>query len=251
MLNDPFRGGTHLPDITVVAPVFVGARRSRNSATKAADFFVAARAHHADIGGTYAGSMGPCREIYQEGFRIPPVKIVRGGQIDRDVMELLLNNVRTPEEREGDLRAQLAACHTGEARLRELCARYGISRVQKASNALLDYSEQMMRAFLATVPPGAYDAEDFLDDDGVSESPVNIAVRITIPAPQVAQTTKVGPRRRLHRQLAAGRGQHQCGGSHYVFRVLLCISAACYGKMSLQLPDSCDPFDSSRPQERS
>ena len=82
---------------------------------------MAARAHHADIGGTYAGSMGPCREIYQEGFRIPPVKIVRGGEVDRDVLALLLNNVRTPEEREGDLRAQLAACHTGGSRLRELC----------------------------------------------------------------------------------------------------------------------------------
>ena len=180
MLNDPFCGGTHLPDVTVVAPVFVGVRK-RNSATKAADFFVAARAHHADIGGTYAGSMGPCREIYQEGFRIPPVKIARGGQIQRDVMKLLLENVRTPEEREGDLRAQLAACHTGEARLAELCRRYGIGRVQKATDALLDYSEQMMRAFLATVPPGSCHAEDFLDDDGVSETPVRIAVRITFP----------------------------------------------------------------------
>jgi N-methylhydantoinase B len=104
MLNDPFRGGTHLPDITVVAPVFVG--RARRDADP--EFFVAARAHHADVGGTYAGSMGPCREIYQEGFRIPPVKIVRGGTLDRDILALLLNNVRTPEEREGDLSAQLA-----------------------------------------------------------------------------------------------------------------------------------------------
>ena len=177
MLNDPFRGGTHLPDITVVAPVFVG-RARRNAA---AEFFVAARAHHADVGGTFAGSMGPCREIYQEGFRIPPVKIVRGGALDRDILALLLNNVRTPEEREGDLSAQLAACHTGGARLRELCARYGIARVQRAARALLDYSEKMMRAFLATVPPGSYAAEDVLDDDGVSDDPVRIAVRITFP----------------------------------------------------------------------
>ena len=179
MLNDPFRGGTHLPDITLVAPVFVGPRRKWASRTP--DFFVAARAHHADIGGTYAGSMGPCREIYQEGFRIPPVKFVRGGRIERDVLALLLNNVRTPEEREGDLRAQLAACHAGEARLIEVCKRYGLDRVQKASAALLDYSEQMMRSFLATIPPGSYPAEDFLDNDGVSDTPVRIAVRITIP----------------------------------------------------------------------
>jgi N-methylhydantoinase B len=145
------------------------------------DFFIAARAHHADVGGTYAGSMGPCREIYQEGFRIPPVKVVRGGRIERDLMELLLTNVRTPEERNGDLLAQLAACHTGEARLIELCRRYGLARVQKAGNAMLDYSEEMMRAFLASVPPGRYDVEDFLDDDGVSVTPVRIAVRVTFP----------------------------------------------------------------------
>ena len=126
--------------------------------------------------------MGPCREIYQEGFRIPPVKIVRGGAVDRDVLELLLNNVRTPEEREGDLRAQLAACHTGTARLHELCDRYGRERVQRAGLALLRYSEQMMRAFLSTVPSGSYAAEDFLDDDGVSnDRPVRIAVRISFP----------------------------------------------------------------------
>ena len=196
MLNDPFRGGTHLPDITVVAPVFLGGRKSgatkaktgstpasvrRKSPGSVPDFYVASRAHHADIGGTYAGSMGPCREIYQEGFRIPPVKIVRGGQIDRDVLALLLNNVRTPEEREGDLRAQLAACRTGAARLQELARRYGLPRVQRAGHALLDYSAEMMRAFLAAVPPGSYVAEDFLDDDGVSDEPVRIAVRITFP----------------------------------------------------------------------
>jgi N-methylhydantoinase B len=200
MLNDPFRGGTHLPDITVVAPVFVGrARRaaglnSHNVGYTAShaipEFFVAARAHHADVGGTYAGSMGPCREIYQEGLRIPPVKIVRAGTLDRDILALLLNNVRTPEEREGDLSAQLAACHTGSTRLLELCARYGLPRVQRAARALLDYSEKMMRAFLATVPAGSYAAEDVLDDDGVSDAPVRIAVRITFP-----RATKVASRK--------------------------------------------------------
>jgi N-methylhydantoinase B len=184
MLNDPFRGGTHLPDITVVAPVFVRSaqpKMRRTTRNAAPEFFVAARAHHADVGGTFAGSMGPCREIYQEGFRIPPVKIVRAGTLDRDILTLLLNNVRTPEEREGDLSAQLAACHTGGARLRELCARYGIARVQHAAHALLDYSEKMMRTFLETVPAGTYAAEDVLDDDGVTGEPVRIAVRITFP----------------------------------------------------------------------
>jgi N-methylhydantoinase B len=172
MLNDPFRGGTHLPDITTVAPVFIG--RNKRPA-----FYVASRAHHADVGGTYPGSMGPCREIYQEGLRIPPVKIVRGGKIDKDVLSLLLANVRTPREREGDLMAQLAACHTGEQRLQDMCERYGLARVTTAATELLAYSERMMRAFLNQVPAGAWKAQDYLDNDGVTDSPIKIAVEIT------------------------------------------------------------------------
>src|ERR1700730_18532938 len=166
MLNDPFRGGTHLPDITLVAPVFVGRGRSRpRKAVKRPAFYVASRAHHADVGGAYAGSMGLCREIYQEGFRIPPVRIMRGGEMQQDVLALLLNNVRTPEEREGDLRAQIAACHTGAQRLREVCVRYGINRVTRAGQELLEYSARLMRSFLERVPQGSYTAEDFLDND--------------------------------------------------------------------------------------
>jgi N-methylhydantoinase B len=186
MLNDPFVGGTHLPDITLVAPVHVkpvSGQRSRGAdrkTTAAPSFYVASRAHHSDVGGTYPGSMGPCREIYQEGFRIPPVKLIRGGKVDRDVMALLLNNVRTPEEREGDLGAQIAACHTGAARLQELCDRYGLDRVGKAGKDLLEYSEELMRSFLRHVPAGKYQAEDFLDNDGVNDRPVRIAVAITI-----------------------------------------------------------------------
>jgi N-methylhydantoinase B len=124
--------------------------------------------------------MGLCREIYQEGLRIPPVRLMRAGEVDADVLSLLLNNVRTPGEREGDLRAQIAACHTGGVRLREICGRYGVARAQKAAAELLDYSEEMMRAFLATVPRGIYRAEDFLDNDGVNPGPVRIAVSISI-----------------------------------------------------------------------
>jgi N-methylhydantoinase B len=175
MLNDPFRGGTHLPDITLVSPVYVRPGRSR-----APDFFVASRAHHADIGGTYPGSMGPCREIYQEGFRVPPVKVVRGGKVDRDVLALLLANVRTPDEREGDLSAQIAACRTGARRLHEVCARYSLPRATRAAADLQAYSDEMMRSFLTRVAPGTYRAEDFLDNDGVSERPVRIAVAVTI-----------------------------------------------------------------------
>jgi N-methylhydantoinase B len=178
MLNDPFYGGTHLPDITLVAPVYVETRG--RAAHIGPDFYVASRAHHADVGGAYPGSMGLCREIYQEGVRIPPVKLMRAGVMDRDVLALLLNNVRTPEEREGDLGAQIAACHTGAERLREVCRRYGVEQAKAAAGKLLDYSEELMRAFLERVPPGDYRAEDFLDGDGISERPVRIAVSVRV-----------------------------------------------------------------------
>src|SRR5205814_8497283 len=111
MLNDPFCGGTHLPDITLVAPFYAAftspGRLSRRDPPQRPAFFVASRAHHADVGGAYPGSMGPCREIYQEGLRIPPVRLIREGRTDADVLALVLNNVRTPGEREGDLGAQI------------------------------------------------------------------------------------------------------------------------------------------------
>jgi N-methylhydantoinase B len=196
MLNDPFRGGTHLPDITLVAPVYVAAhgRVARGRTSKGLHgqksrplprqtkphFYVASRAHHADVGGSYPGSMGLCREIYQEGLRIPPVRIMRAGVMERDVLALLLNNVRTPEEREGDLGAQIAACHTGAKRLEEVCSRYGVKRAKGAAEDLLDYSEELMRAFLRRVPAGVYRAEDFLDSDGITDKPVKIAVTVTV-----------------------------------------------------------------------
>ena len=187
MLNDPFRGGTHLPDITLVAPVYI-----KDRGHTLPDFYVASRAHHADVGGAYAGSMGLCREIYQEGFRIPPVRIIRAGAMQSDVLALLLTNVRTPEEREGDLRAQIAACHTGAERLREICARYGVARAKRTAKDLLEYSEKLMRAFLLRVPPGEYRAEDFLDSDGITEQSVKIAVTLTFANQQWSRSRHQG-----------------------------------------------------------
>ena len=185
MLNDPFRGGTHLPDITLVAPVYVARYPKRSGRQQcpphtSPDFYVASRAHHADVGGAYPGSMGLCREIYQEGVRIPPVKLMSGGRMNRDVLAMLLNNVRTPAEREGDLGAQIAACHTGAERLREVCARYGVERARRAAGELQDYAEELMRAFLGDVPAGEYQAEDFLDGDGISDRPVKITVTVKV-----------------------------------------------------------------------
>jgi N-methylhydantoinase B len=176
ILNDPYAGGTHLPDITLVMPVFVAAREAAGRPA----FYVSSRAHHADVGGAQAGSMALTREIFAEGIRIPPVKLCRGGAIDRDVLALILANVRTPEERQGDLTAQLAACRTGARRLEEITARYGFRETKAYAAHLLDYSDRMMRATLRAIPPGRYTAEDFLDDDGVSPAPVRIRVAITV-----------------------------------------------------------------------
>jgi N-methylhydantoinase B len=191
MLNDPFAGGTHLPDITVVMPVFVNSSgRGRPRPYKSGpDFYVASRAHHADVGGTYPGSMGLCEEVYQEGLRIPPVKIMRAGKLERDVLALLLNNVRTPQEREGDLGAQIAACHAGAQRLNEVCHRYSLPRVRRAMDEIQDYADELMRALLAKLPEGTFSAEDFLDDDGYRNEPVRIAVTVNVNGK--------GPRRRV------------------------------------------------------
>jgi len=173
LLNDPFAGGTHLPDLTLVMPVFVAAKRSPQ-------FFVASRAHHADIGGALAGCMGPAREIFQEGLRIPPVKIFRNGEINREVLSLLLANVRTPFEREGDLAAQVASCRLGERRLREVAKKYGRREVTLYANHLLDYSEKMLRAVLRSLRPGIYRAEDFLDGDGLGSQRLRVRVTVRI-----------------------------------------------------------------------
>jgi len=180
ILNDPFRGGTHLPDITLVAPVYSEGRARKGPGRNRPDFYVASRAHHADVGGAYPGSMGLGREIYQEGLRIPPLRLLVGGEMNRDVLAMLLNNVRTPEERRGDLGAQIAACHTGAARLQEVCLRYGVKRAQQAADDLLEYSERLMRSFLRGVPAGEYQAEDFLDGDGITERPIRIAVTLRV-----------------------------------------------------------------------
>ena len=173
MLNDPFQGGTHLPDITMVSPVFL-ARDSKPT------FFVANRAHHSDVGGMSPGSMPVAREIYQEGLVIPPVRLVRRGTVDRDLLSLLLSNVRTPEEREGDLAAQISANRVGERRLREAVARYGRRRTLDYAASLQDYTARIVRAAIRAIPDGRYVFEDALDDDGFGQERVKICAAISI-----------------------------------------------------------------------
>ena len=180
LLNDPYAGGTHLPDLTLVSPVFLP-RRGRPGATP--DFVVASRAHHADIGGAAPGSMPLAREVYEEGLRLPPVFLVRGGRLQGDVMRLLLANVRTPEERRADLDAQLGAQATGERRLVDLARREGddgATILARAAAALMDVAERRVRDALRRLPRGRWRFADALDDDGLGSGPVRIAVTLTL-----------------------------------------------------------------------
>jgi N-methylhydantoinase B len=214
ILNDPYAGGTHLPDITMVLPVFANASESPA-------FYVAARAHHADVGGRYPGSMGPCTEIFQEGLRIPPVKITKNGVLVRDVLDLLLHNVRTPVEREGDLTAQIGACKVGEARLEEVIAKYGMTRISKLAQKLLDYSEQLTESELAGMPAGTFTAEDFLDSDGMTDEPIRIAVSIMLdPKQRRARIDFAGSSRQVQSSVNAVYAITY-SAAFYVFRCLL------------------------------
>lgn len=172
--NDPYSGGgTHLPDITLAAPVFAGDQLVA---------FVANLAHHADIGGKVPGSTsGDANSIFQEGLRIPLVRICRGGQLLHETAEFIYVNSRTPGDRVGDLGAQVAANQVGVRRIGEIVARYGPAFFAQCTDALLDYAEAMMRAGIRTLPSGTYRFEDFLDDDGINLGrPVPFRVAVTI-----------------------------------------------------------------------
>ena len=165
VLNDPYHGGTHLPDITMVSPVFIDG---------AVAFFAASRAHHADVGGMSPGSLPLSTELYQEGLIIPPVKL---GSAVRD---LIAANSRTPEERLGDIDAQLAAQRTGEQRLRELVAVHGLPRVQVHAAALMAYTCRMTEAAIKAIPDGSYTFEDALEGDGQQTMRIPIRAKVTV-----------------------------------------------------------------------
>lgn len=177
ILNDPYLGGNHLPDITMVSPVFIETGQAQPSLP---DFFVASRAHHADVGGMSPGSMPLSTEIYQEGLIIPPVKLLEGGHRNEGLWQLILRNVRTPEERQGDLIAQLAAHTSGYRRLQSISDRYGLEEVLRQSRQLIDYAERLTRAAIEKIPAGRYEFQDFLDGDGQSKDPLPIQATVTV-----------------------------------------------------------------------
>jgi N-methylhydantoinase B len=173
MLNDPFKGGTHIPDVTIIAPVFVDNKDKPQ-------FFVANRAHHADMGGMTSGSMPLSTTIFQEGLIIPPLKIIENGEIDEKIMNLILNNVRTKKEREGDFAAQFMANNVGTKRICELINKYNLSVVKEYASYLMDYSEKILRNFIGELKKGTFHFVDYLDDDGKGNENIKIAVKIAI-----------------------------------------------------------------------
>ena len=172
ILNDPFKGGTHLPDITLVSPVF-----DKNENLLG---FAASRAHHADVGGMTPGSMPVAREIFQEGLIIPPVRLVVAGKINQDILDMVLANVRTPRERLGDIWAQIAANQRGSDRMAVMNEKYGRETLDEAMDQLLAYTERMTRNLIRDLPDGTYQFQDYLDDDGISDKEILIQVKIDI-----------------------------------------------------------------------
>jgi len=177
LLNDPFAGGTHLPDVTVVSTIapadeIVG--------------YAVTRAHHADVGGGTPGSMpAGATEIHQEGLRIPGVRIVADGELDADLLEFVLANVRNPSERQADLRAQLAANERGEDRIADLLDDHDRDRLENAFDAVIDYSRDRIEAEIAAIPDGTYEAEDVLEGDGVTAEDIPIAATVTVDGSEV------------------------------------------------------------------
>jgi N-methylhydantoinase B len=194
ILNDPYLGGTHLPDITMISPVYVDADLSPtpspsgqvhdagegSPSQQCLAFFVASRAHHADVGGMAAGSMPLATEIYQEGLIIPPIKLYHEGVRNEAAWRLILRNVRTPQERRGDLAAQLAAHEVGMQRAREIVSRYSLAETLRYGQALISYAERLTRDAISRIPNGIYTYEDVMDDDGFDAHPLRIRVAVTV-----------------------------------------------------------------------
>lgn len=228
ILNDPYLGGTHLPDITMVSPVFVSSDDPEPIG------FVSSRAHQADVGGMSPGSMPLAEELIQEGIVIPPIKLYEGGALNKGVLDLLLRNMRAPDERRGDLDAQIAAQRTGEGRLREIAARYGAARANALMSDLMDYAERMTRAAIAAMPDGEYEFEDVLDDDGITEDSVPIRVKVTIASDSVhCDFTGSSPERPSSINAVAAV-THSA-----VYYVVRCLLEAVPGSQAVPANDGC------------
>jgi len=231
VLNDPYLGGTHLPDVTLVAPVFVEGRLLG---------FAVNRAHHLDIGGTAAGSFySAARENYQEGLRIAPIKLVRQGEIDRRLLELIVGNTRLPDQLRVDLEAQISANRTAIRRLTELAERYGADLVDAAMTAVLDQSERRTREALRKLPDGDYTAVDYIDNDGITDVPREIRVTVRIRGDH-AEVDFTGSSPQVDGPLNSVLG-YTHAGVYMVFQAAtdpdIAPNAGCYRAISIIAPE--------------
>ncbi|CAI8027884.1 Uncharacterized protein MJ0963 [Geodia barretti] len=171
LTNDPYSGGVHLNDVTLISPVYVQGECFG---------YVANLAHHVDVGGGAPASIGAFREVFQEGIIVPPIKLVRGGEVVEDLFALVMAQIRSKYETAGDFRAQMAANVTGVRRLQDLLARWGIEAVRTCQDELLAYTERRVRQELARLPRGEFSAEGFVDNDGFTDRPVRLAAKVVI-----------------------------------------------------------------------
>ena len=266
LLNDPYAGGSHLPDITMISPVFYphpspppSQGREQNPESPVAvrqspAFFIASRAHHADVGGMSPGSLPLSTEIYQEGIIIPPVKVYAAGQAVEGVLALILRNVRTPDERRGDLAAQRAAHAVGEMRLLELVERFGAEEVTAYASHLLVYSERLTRAAIREWPDGSYSFEDVIElvePEGVTLTPIRVTANITGDRVHFDFT---GTADAIHASLNAPLSVTQ-SACYYVVRALtetptpalphsrggseIPVNAGCFAPVTVSAPPGC------------
>src|SRR5450631_4041900 len=233
ILNDPFTGGTHLPDLTLVSPLHADGVRIG---------YAVSRAHHADVGGIAPGSMpAGTRELFQEGLILPPVRLVAAGVVRQDIIQIVLANSRTPREHQGDLRAQIAAHRLAEARMTELVERWGRAQIAEGCTELLAYAERRTRAALARIPDGTYRAEELLEGDGVTDEPLALRVAVTVVGDRLtvdfAGTDPAGPGN-CNCPLAVTRSA--------VYFVVRCVtdpdipaSSGAFAPVTVSVPDGC------------
>ena len=231
VVNDPYHGGSHLPDLTLIKPVFYAG---------ALVGYVVNRAHHADVGGMSPGSMpGNSTEIFQEGLIIPPCKLVVEGKENEAVFAIIKANTRTPAERVGDIRAQIAANNVGALRAAALIHKYGFDTYHEFAESIIRYSEKRMRHAISAMPDGTYTAQDFLDDDGITEEPVKLAVSI-----KIAGSTMVIDFEGTHPQRRGNINAPYAVTLSAVYYVLRCVTDpetppnhGCYLPLTVNVPE--------------
>jgi N-methylhydantoinase B len=230
LVNDPFTGGVHLNDVTLISPVF----------HRGAIFgYLASLAHHVDVGGGAPASIGAFREVYQEGIIIPGVKLIKGGQIDDDLFRFLVANIRAQHETAGDLRAQIAANALGARRFGELIERFGASALDQHIEELLAYTNRRTRQEIARLPQGTYTAEGFLDDDGIGDEPIRLAAKIEITGDRIRfDLSGTSPQRRAPMNSTLSQTFSSCA---YFVRCLtdsdLPVNAGFYQAIEVHAPE--------------